>query len=92
MQGALTVFPLWHTFPVDLQGFAVTSVRRLRDRLGWSQEEMAAWVRTNQGHISKLERGLIPLTGPVSRCIEELEGHVAAGRIVPKVKEQRRAA
>lgn len=46
-------------------------IRPLRERLGWSQQELAEYLGVDQSSISRMERGQPP-SGPVIRLLAAL--------------------
>lgn len=50
---------------------------RLREKLGFSQREMAKEFGVTQGAIGLWERGERPITGPIMKLIEIYEGRLA---------------
>lgn len=46
-------------------------IRPLRERLGWSQQELARYLGVDQSSISRMERGQPP-SGPVIRLLAAL--------------------
>lgn len=59
------------------------SVRRLRQRHGWSQEELAARADLNRSYVGEIERGVVmPSLGTVcklARALESPVGELMAG-------------
>jgi transcriptional regulator with XRE-family HTH domain len=52
----------------------------LRLRLGWDQFRMAEHLGIDRATVSRLERGLNPISGPVSKLLDQLE------QIAPRAK------
>jgi transcriptional regulator with XRE-family HTH domain len=56
-------------------------LRDLRERLGWSQAQMAQRLRINHSSVSRIEAGTQNASGPVIALIEMLEAEVAASEV-----------
>lgn len=53
-------------------------VRALRERIGWTQEQMARYLGVDRSSVSRMENGQT-LSGPVSRLIVILAAAADAG-------------
>jgi transcriptional regulator with XRE-family HTH domain len=53
-------------------------LRDLRERLGWSQAQMAQRLRINHSSVSRIEAGTQNASGPVIALIELLEAEASA--------------
>ncbi|RWF66874.1 DNA-binding transcriptional regulator [Mesorhizobium sp.] len=53
-------------------------VKALRDRIGWTQEQVATYLGVNRSVISRLEAGQ-PISGPVRRLLAILSAAADKG-------------
>ncbi|KQY20764.1 hypothetical protein ASD32_04945 [Rhizobium sp. Root483D2] len=61
-------------------------VRALRERIGWGQDKLAAYLRVDRSSVSHYENGR-PLRGPVLRLLEILIEAADAGTADALVRE-----
>jgi transcriptional regulator with XRE-family HTH domain len=52
--------------------FTPEQVRELRLRLGWSQTQLARYLRLDQSSVCRMESKEKPITGPAAILLEQL--------------------
>jgi DNA-binding transcriptional regulator YiaG len=53
-------------------------IKALRERIGWTQEQVARYLGVDRSMISRMENGQ-PMSGPVARLISMLAAAAEAG-------------
>jgi predicted transcriptional regulator len=67
----LTFFCFWT--------MAISKIKRIRFELQWTQKQLAEKLGVHQAHLSRVERGVFPLTEKNAEKLNELIKHHSGG-------------
>lgn len=75
-------FPLTRTMGFSYSGAMITApeIRKIRDQLGWSQQQLADYLHVHQSTVSLIERKDGPIKGPLAVLITQLAESTGAAQ------------
>jgi transcriptional regulator with XRE-family HTH domain len=64
-----------HILPGLFAFMAISRIKRIRFELQWTQKQLAQKLGVHQAHLSRVERGVFPLTEKNAEKLNELIKH-----------------